>query len=365
MAIVKARAGQTGPLDSSASGAVHEHKKRILESHTLAITAFKETRLPFEPKDYYTHVFNGISGTVSMKDVEALSNLPQVERVYYDYQVHVTLGESVPLIGAFQVWLLEDPSGQAVTGKEITVAVVDTGVDYTHADLGGCLGASCRVIGGYDFVNNDADPMDDMGHGTHVAGIVGASGITTGVAPDVSFLAYKVLNEFGSGSFSDVIAGIERATDPDGNPNTDDSADVINLSLGGGGDPDDPVSQAVDAAVGLGVAAVVSAGNSGCVAPGTSPSAHLVWPERPSAWAPPITPMLSRPSAPGVRSPVSGPSSPISSPRVSASSRRSPRWARWETQRDTEGSVARVWPRLTWQGRRRSSSSFIQPGLRR
>ena len=143
------------------------------------------------------------------------------------------------------------------------MAIVDTGIDYTHPDLGGCLGTSCRVIGGYDFVNNDADPMDGMGHGTHVAGIVGASGTSTGVAPDVSFLAYKVLSSSGSGSFSNVIAGIERATDPDGDPNTDDSADIINMSLGGLGSPDDAVSQAVDAAVALGVTVVISAGNSG------------------------------------------------------------------------------------------------------
>ena len=102
-----------------------------------------------------------------------------------------------------------------------------------------------------------------MGHGTHVAGI--ARGASTGVAPEVSFLAYKVLSSSGSGSFSSVIAGIERATDPDGDPNTDDAADVINLSLGGAGDPDDPVSQAVDAATGLGVTVVISAGNSGSV----------------------------------------------------------------------------------------------------
>ena len=81
--------------------------------------------------------------------------------------------------------------------------------------------------------------------------------------PDVSFLAYKVLSSFGSGSFSDVIAGIERATDPDGDPNTDDAADIINMSLGGGGNPDDSVSQAVDPASALGVAVVISAGNSG------------------------------------------------------------------------------------------------------
>ena len=166
-------------------------------------------------------------------DLDTLSSLPRVKRVHRDYQVHVNLGESVPLIGAPQIWDLEDEQGQSVTGHGIVVAIIDTGIDYTHPDLGGCFGPGCRVMGGYDFINDDSDPMDDMGHGTHVAGIVGASGVSTGVAPDVSFLAYKVLNESGFGSFSGIIEAIERATDPGDDPTTDDGADVINLSLGG------------------------------------------------------------------------------------------------------------------------------------
>ena len=197
------------------------------------------------------HSFNGIAGSVRAGDLDTLSSLPRVKRVHRDYQVHVNLGESVPLIGAPQIWDLEDEQGQSVTGHGIVVAIIDTGIDYTHPDLGGCFGPGCRVMGGYDFINDDSDPMDDMGHGTHVAGIVGASGVSTGVAPDVSFLAYKVLNESGFGSFSGIIEAIERATD--------DGADVINLSLGGPGDPDDPLSQAVD----LGVTVAIAARNSG------------------------------------------------------------------------------------------------------
>ena len=150
-----------------------------------------------------------------------------------------------------------------VTGLGVRVAIVDTGVAYTHPDLGGCLGATCKVIGGYDFVNNDNNPQDDNGHGTHVAGIVAANGVVRGIAPDARLLAYKVLNANGDGFSSTVIAGIDAAVDPDGNPATNDGARVINLSLGGYGDPDDPLSQAVDNATLHGVTVVVAAGNEG------------------------------------------------------------------------------------------------------
>ncbi len=88
-------------------------------------------------------------------------------------------------------------------GTGYTVAVIDTGIDYRHPDLGGGWGK--RVVGGWDFVNGDADPLDDNGHGTHVAGIIGSSSKTfSGVAPNVKFVALKVLDSEGSGSFSQV-----------------------------------------------------------------------------------------------------------------------------------------------------------------
>ncbi|MBI4143639.1 S8 family serine peptidase [Candidatus Woesearchaeota archaeon] len=130
-----------------------------------------------------------------------------------------------------------------------------------------------KVVGGYDVYNKDEDPMDDHGHGTHVAATAAGNGILTGIAPDAKVYAYKVLSEYGSGSFSDVIGGIERATDPNQDGNYDDHADIISLSLGAncgwyGGyvpycGPDDPVSQSIDNAAKAGVIAVVAAGNSG------------------------------------------------------------------------------------------------------
>ncbi|MEK7658263.1 MAG: S8 family serine peptidase [Patescibacteria group bacterium] len=122
-----------------------------------------------------------------------------------------------------------------------------------------------KVVGGYDFVNNDISPMDDHGHGTHVAGIVAGSGVggLKGVAPDAKLYAYKVLNSGGVGSFSNIISAIDRAVDPNNDNDFSDKVDVMNLSLGGQGNPDDPLSIAIDNAVNAGVVAVVAAGNSG------------------------------------------------------------------------------------------------------
>ena len=120
-------------------------------------------------------------------------------------------------------------------------------------------------IGGYDFVNNDNDPMDDHFHGTYVAGIAAANGTLKGVAPDANLVAYKVLNFNGGGYTSDVIAAVDRACDPDQDPQTNDALDVINLSIGSviPGDPDDPLCLAIDNASAAGVVCVAAAGNDG------------------------------------------------------------------------------------------------------
>ena len=156
--------------------------------------------------------------------------------------VHSNDIDSVPLIGADQVWTILDSYGQPVTGQGIRVAIIDTGIDYTHADLGECFGPDCKVVDGYDFHSGDAGPWDDYGHCTHVAGIVAANGTIKGVAPDVSLYAYNVLGSTGGGYASNIIAAIERATDPDQDPATDDAVDVISMSLGRSGNPDDAMS---------------------------------------------------------------------------------------------------------------------------
>ena len=209
------------------------------------------------------NIINGVSAEIDSSTLKALSQNPDVKRINIDGSVHALLDKSVDQIKAKEVWSYLDDNGDTLTGKGMVIAVIDTGVDYTHPDLGGCLGFKCKVVGGYDFVNNDANPIDDEGHGTHVASIVAGKGTLSGVAPDASIMAIKVLNNGGGGNQSDIIAGIQYAVDPDGNGIADDHVDVINLSLGGFGFPDDPLSTAVDAASHAGISVVVAAGNSG------------------------------------------------------------------------------------------------------
>ncbi|MEM3170613.1 MAG: S8 family serine peptidase [Candidatus Nitrosotenuis sp.] len=207
----------------------------------------------------YTHIFNGVALRATKETIRKVSKLSYVRQISDDVEVEAHLKESVPLIRVDQVW-----SEFKVHGENILVGVIDTGINYNHPALGGGLGPTFKVIGGYDFVNNDSDPMDDNGHGTHVAGIISADGDSvTGVAPKVKLMAFKVLGANGRGRTSDVIAAIERAVDPDQNSNTDDAVDVLNLSLGSPGNPDDPKSQAIDAATDAGVVCVISAGNNG------------------------------------------------------------------------------------------------------
>lgn len=142
------------------------------------------------------------------------------------------------------------------------VAVIDTGVRYTHADLAGNY---CAASNDIDFVNADDDPMDDNGHGTHVAGTVAAAiDNGTGVAgmANVCLMAVKALDGFGFGSWADVASGIAHATA--------NGADVISMSLGAcpGCDPGEPMTSAVQYAWVNGVLNVASAGNASCDAVG-------------------------------------------------------------------------------------------------
>ncbi len=139
--------------------------------------------------------------------------------------------------------------GTSSSGAGVKVAVIDTGIDYLHPDL------EHNYRGGYDFVNDDSLPMDDNGHGTHVAGTIAAEdngfGVV-GVAPEAELYGVKVLNDEGSGWNSDVIAGILWAADND--------MDVANLSLGVEGNSR-AMQQAIEDATKAGVTVVVAAGN--------------------------------------------------------------------------------------------------------
>jgi len=125
-------------------------------------------------------------------------------------------GETGADIDAPETW------GLATGADSIIVAVLDSGIELTHQDLAGAL------VAGYDMVNNDDVPMDDDGHGTHVAGIIAAAANNgagvAGVAHGVRLMPIKVLRKNGIGAYSDIIAGIIYAADH--------GARIINLSLG-------------------------------------------------------------------------------------------------------------------------------------
>ena len=206
-----------------------------------------------------TATVNGLVATVDPSDMDALAELPGVREVYPDGEATAHLVDSVELTGAPQVWEQTDGNGLPVTGQGVTVAVIDTGVDYTHPDLGSGFGAGHRVVDGYDFVNDDADPMDDNGHGTHVAGTIAADGEVTGMAPGVNLTAYKVLGSNGRGVLSDILLAVEEAVAPE----AEHRADVLNLSLGVTGEGAALLGEATAAAVASGVVVVASAGNTG------------------------------------------------------------------------------------------------------
>src|SRR3972149_1323122 len=121
-----------------------------------------------------------------------------------DNNFEIFLDKSVPYIGTTHLMEL------GFDGTGIKIAVIDTGVDYNHPDLFG-FGPDGKVIGGYDFIENDDSPLDTNGHGTEVAGIIAANGNLRGVAPNAKILAYRVSDTGNSVSSDLIIKAVERA----------------------------------------------------------------------------------------------------------------------------------------------------------
>jgi hypothetical protein len=154
---------------------------------------------------------------------------------------------ALPAIGAPSAW------GQIpADAPKVTVAVIDSGVCTSHPDLAG------RIVNGWDFLENDAIPQDDFGHGCAVSGVIAANindGIgIAGVAPNAQIMPLRVLNASGIGSYSNVAAAIVYAAD--------NGAQIINLSLGGS-NPSSTLESAVNYAISKGVVIVAAAGNNG------------------------------------------------------------------------------------------------------
>lgn len=191
--------------------------------------------------------------------LEALNKNPFVEFAEPNYLAEGTLIPNDPLYtNQYGPQKIQAPQAWDITtgNSSIIIAVVDTGVDMNHPDLQG------KVIAGYDFANGDADPTDDQGHGTHVAGIIGAIGNNNigvaGVIWQNKILAVKVLNSTNTGSYSAIANGIIYAAD--------NGAKIINLSLGGTADGI-TLKNAINYATNKGVIVVAAAGNNGTNTP--------------------------------------------------------------------------------------------------
>lgn len=250
---------------------IQTQKKKIENERELAIESIREIlgkdRLKIE--EIYENAFNGALLYITEEEANKILDLEYVRAIYPNKEVSAYLMNNTLLVGASVVWNMQDNQGRNVTGEGITIAIIDTGIDYTLFGLGNCtreefLGKTCsKVVDGYDFINQDNDPIDDNGHGTYVASIASGNGVLKGVAPGSKIIAYKSLDNAGNGNDAQIISAIEKSVDPNGDGDFSDHVDVISMSLGRIGDPDDVLSRAVDSAVDAGVVVVVAVGNDG------------------------------------------------------------------------------------------------------
>jgi subtilisin family serine protease len=230
-----------------------------LRDRLLADLGASAAKQRFEPL-YLEHTFHGTALVVSRSEIARIRSLTYVKAVYPDVSVQafeVVSGERMSAPAARQQF--------NVTGKGVRIGIIDSGVDFMHPVLGGGFGDGFKVSGGWDFVENDAIPQDNNGHGTHVASIAAGSGAEfSGIAPDATLFAYRVLDENGRGRTSHILAAMDRVLDPNGDGDYSDRMHIVNMSLGSeDGLPSDPAAVAADRLMQNGVLVVVAAGNSG------------------------------------------------------------------------------------------------------
>jgi subtilisin family serine protease len=238
---------------------------------------------------------NAVALRIDASRIADLASLPGVVAVRPVRNYELALSDTVPYIGAAAA----QAAGKDGTGAR--VAVLDSGIDYTHRNLGGPGTAAAyaeavatfpnawfpsgKVVGGFDFVGSkwpgttaapeprteDPNPIDDGaggGHGTHVSDIIAGrslDGTHVGVAPGAQLYALKVCSSVSTSCNGvALLKAVDFALDPDGDGSMKDAVDVMNLSLGSNyGQKEDDLSEALDQAVHFGVVVVAAAGNAG------------------------------------------------------------------------------------------------------
>ncbi len=274
----------------------------------------------------YKLAFNGMAVLANPKDLQGIEKLPGVTKISNvkllsrptDLNVAPVESATANKVNSSTFIGADKAYARGITGRGLRVGVIDTGIDFTHKMLGGsgiaadysAINPSMptiffpnkKVVGGIDLAGSnfnaaspfasmrvpkpDNNPIDEAGHGSHVAGTIAGigDGVNSfdGVAKDAELYAIKVFGKEGSTMDAIVIAALEYAADPNGDLILDDRLDVINLSLGGGfGQPQILYSEAVRNLTRIGLIVVAAAGNSGPVdyvvgAPSTSNEALSV-----------------------------------------------------------------------------------------
>ncbi len=304
--------------EADAASAAKSQLAAISQAQETLLPALTGSQIGAQVLYRVQRVYNGIAVVVDASQIAAIASLKGVKAVHPLVPKVLDNSSSVPLIGAPEAWEMAAGNGQA-TGKGVKIGILDTGVDYIHTDLGGPGTAAAyltndptvvesggafpnaKVVGGYDFAGDDynadptspyyqpvphpdPDPMDCVGHGTHVAGTVAGKGVQAngtafsgpynsaqdfssfkvgpGVAPEASLYALRIFGCQGPTEIAD--QAIEWAVDPNGDGDFSDHLDVINLSLSYPyGTSYDSTAVASNNAALAGVIVVAASGNEG------------------------------------------------------------------------------------------------------
>ncbi len=284
--------------------AVRSAQERIAASlHAAAPSATEIYRV--------ARAYDGIALAVAPADLPRLARVRGVKAIHPLVPERPTLSTSVPFLGVPPLWNDSAGVGTSLTGAGLKIGIIDTGIDYLHADFGG-TGAladyqandtttnadgyfpTAKVVGGTDFAGDaytgsnapvpDPDPMDCFGHGSHVAGIAAGAGVDAagntytgpygpsapfaalrigpGVAPQASLYALRIFGCGGSTGLT--VQAIDWTIDPNGDDDFSDHLDVINMSLGSDfGTLSSTSTIAAENAALAGVIVVAAAGNAG------------------------------------------------------------------------------------------------------
>jgi subtilisin len=214
-----------------------------------------------------THSYKYIPAIAADLPEQGIENLEKSNNIAYiepDYKINIEPDYEIKALENTVPWGITRIGAPLVhtngnKGTGINVAIIDTGINYNHPDL------HDNYKGGYDFVNDDVDPLDDNGHGTHCAGIIAAAdndiGVI-GVAPETNLYSLKMLDSIGSGYTSDLISAIEWAIETHNDTDSTNDIQIISMSLGSsnkGTALEEACSQAYDS----GILLVAAAGNDG------------------------------------------------------------------------------------------------------